>query len=236
MKDKTQSDLEIKPEVIVKYSSYTEAQKRATQKYRVENKEKVNEQRKLYYQKMKEKNPNFLEYKREKAKMYYLKKKAAKTDSEPKTDYEPKTETEILLIEVPKVKRVIKSKRVKIVEPETVLSSPTPPPTPVLLPQPEPSKVKKSRSYKFKGKSKDNVKEPEKELLTTPKELQKYVLDDDNKEVPETIGGNMSTPDKPILVREEFLKPVNKKTKNSKKSNSVKSLVDIFEKSAMIQT
>ena len=236
MKDNTQSDLEIKPEVIVKYSSYTEAQKRATQKYRVENKEKVNEQRKLYYQKMKEKNPNFLEYKRERAKMYYLKKKATKTDSEPKTDYEPKTETEILLIEVPKVKRVVKSRRVKIVEPGTVLSSPTPPPTPVLLPQPEPLKVKKSRSYKFKGKSKDNVKEPEKELLTTPKEIQKYVLDDDDKEVPETIGGNMSTPTKPILVREEFLKPVNKKTKNSKKSNSVKSLVDIFEKSAMIQT
>jgi hypothetical protein len=216
MKDNTQSELEIKPDVIVKYSSYTEAQKRATQKYRVENKEKVNEQRKIYYQKMKEKNPNFLEYKREKAKMYYLKKKTAKTDSEPKTDS--------------------KSKRVKIVEPETVLSSPTPPPTPVLLPQTEPPKVKKSRSYKFKGKSKDNVKEPEKEILTTPKELQKYVLDDDNKEVPETIGGNISTPNKPVLVREEFLKPVNKKTKNSKKSNSVKSLVDIFEKSSMIQT
>jgi hypothetical protein len=230
MKDNTQSELEIKPDVIVKYSSYTEAQKRATQKYRVENKEKVNEQRKIYYQKMKEKNPNFLEYKREKAKMYYLKKKTAKTDSEPKTD------SEILLVEVPKVKRVVKSKRVKIVEPETVSSSPTPPPTPVLLPQSEPPKVKKSRSYKFKGKSKDNVKEPEKEILTTPKELQKYVLDDDNKEVPETIGGNISTPNKPVLVREEFLKPVNKKTKNSKKSNSVKSLVDIFEKSSMIQT
>ena len=72
MKDNTQSDLEIKPEVIVKYSSYTEAQKRATQKYRVENKEKVNEQRKLYYQKMKEKNPNFLEYKRYTVDVWYF--------------------------------------------------------------------------------------------------------------------------------------------------------------------
>ena len=61
--------------VIVKYSSYTEAQKRATQKYRSNNKDKVNEQRKKYYLQRKESDPNFLEYKRAKAREYYQKKK-----------------------------------------------------------------------------------------------------------------------------------------------------------------
>jgi|LakMenEpi03Aug12_release.lakeMendotaPanAssembly.Ray.scaffolds.fasta_scaffold1568266_1 hypothetical protein len=59
----------------IKYSSYTEAQKRATKKYRENNKEKVNEQRKKYYQNRKTKDPNFLLYKRQKAKEYYAKKK-----------------------------------------------------------------------------------------------------------------------------------------------------------------
>lgn len=59
----------------VKYSSYTEAQKKATKKYRENNKEKVNEQRKKYYQNRKEKDPHFLEYKRTKAREYYQKKK-----------------------------------------------------------------------------------------------------------------------------------------------------------------
>ena len=63
---------------IVRYSSYTEAQKRATKKYRENNKEKVNERRKLYYQQRKEKDPSFLEYKRTKAREYYHRKKAMK--------------------------------------------------------------------------------------------------------------------------------------------------------------
>ena len=63
--------------IIVKYSSYTEAQKRATQKYRANNKDKVNEQRKKYYQHRKDSDPNFLEYKRAKAREYYQKKKQA---------------------------------------------------------------------------------------------------------------------------------------------------------------
>jgi hypothetical protein len=57
------------------YSSYTDAQKRATKKYRENNKDKVNEQRKKYYQNRKTKDPNFLIYKRQKAKEYYAKKK-----------------------------------------------------------------------------------------------------------------------------------------------------------------
>jgi len=56
-------------------STYTDAQRRATQKYRTENKEKVNEQRKKYYQARKESDPNFLEYKKQKAREYYLRKK-----------------------------------------------------------------------------------------------------------------------------------------------------------------
>ena len=57
------------------YSTYSPAQKRATQKYRINNKDKVNEQRKKYYITRKEKDPEFLAYKRAKAKEYYQKKK-----------------------------------------------------------------------------------------------------------------------------------------------------------------
>lgn len=63
---------------IIITSTYSESQKRATKKYRENNKEKVNEQRKQYYIKRKEKDPNFLLYKRTKAKEYYNKKKALK--------------------------------------------------------------------------------------------------------------------------------------------------------------
>ena len=65
---------------VIKYSSYTPAQKRATQKYRENNKEKVNEQRKKYYQNRKQRDPAFLEYKRAKAKEYYQLKKHAKPE------------------------------------------------------------------------------------------------------------------------------------------------------------
>jgi hypothetical protein len=68
----------ITPEPEKIYSSYTDAQKRATNKYREANKEKVNAQRKKYYEERKEKDPDFLQYKRDKAKEYYLKKKEIK--------------------------------------------------------------------------------------------------------------------------------------------------------------
>ena len=68
------------PTIEIRYSSYTPAQKRATQKYRLKNKDKVNEQRKKYYTDRKEKDPEFLKYKREKAKEYYKRKKASSTD------------------------------------------------------------------------------------------------------------------------------------------------------------
>ena len=69
-------------ETVKVYSSYTEAQKRATKKYRELNKEKVNAQRKKYYDERKAKDPNFLTYKREKAKEYYIKKKGIKSDNQ----------------------------------------------------------------------------------------------------------------------------------------------------------
>lgn len=62
-------------------SKYTEAQKRATKKYRENNKDKVNQQRKIYYQSRKNKDPAFLEYKRIKAKEYYTKKKELKKNT-----------------------------------------------------------------------------------------------------------------------------------------------------------
>jgi len=62
----------------VKYSSYTPAQKKASQLYRLKNKDKINAQRKRYYQKRKENDPTFLEYKRVKAREYYEKKKLYK--------------------------------------------------------------------------------------------------------------------------------------------------------------
>lgn len=65
-------------EPTTKYSSYTPAQKRASQLYRQKNKDKINEQRKKYYQTRKINDPKFLEYKRLKAKEYYEKKKLDK--------------------------------------------------------------------------------------------------------------------------------------------------------------
>ena len=67
---------EVKPDV--KYSSYTAAQKKASQLYRQKNKDKINEQRKKYYQTKKMNDPTFLEYKRIKAREYYEKKKLDK--------------------------------------------------------------------------------------------------------------------------------------------------------------
>jgi hypothetical protein len=67
---------ELPKEII--YSSYTESQKKATLKYREKNKDKVNEQRKIYYQQRKETDPDFLNYKRAKSREYYQRKKEAK--------------------------------------------------------------------------------------------------------------------------------------------------------------
>jgi hypothetical protein len=79
------------------YSSYTEAQKRATKKYRENNKDKVNLQRKKYYEERKAKDPSFLEQKRNKARLYYQKKKEEKAKE--KEDKEGKVK--VLSLEIP---------------------------------------------------------------------------------------------------------------------------------------
>ena len=69
-------------ETQVKISGYTEAQKKATQRYREKNKDKVNEQRKKYYHERKEADPSYLEYKRDKARAYYRRKKSTTEEPE----------------------------------------------------------------------------------------------------------------------------------------------------------
>lgn len=152
--------------VIIKYSSYTPAQKRATQKYRLNNKEKVNEQRKKYYLLRKEKDPEFLEYKRLKAKEYYQKRKELK-DMELempeliRADTETKFIEDLALPEVveepfelvqPKKKRSPRKKVAPILEAVVeVIPEPVPEPEPEVIPEPvlEPEK-KKKRTKKAK--------------------------------------------------------------------------------------
>jgi len=114
------------PTIEIRYSSYTPAQKRATQKYRLKNKDKVNEQRKKYYTDRKEKDPEFLKYKREKAKEYYKRKKASSTDSPlliPDDHHiDVPLEVEIHLgsvIESP----ILEIETISLVEPEIVITS-----------------------------------------------------------------------------------------------------------------
>jgi len=89
-------------ELQTKIKKYSEAQKKATKKYRDNNKEKINEQRKKYYQNRKAKDPNFLLYKRQKAKEYYAKKKALKSITEAPKE-EIKEELKVEVKEEPKV-------------------------------------------------------------------------------------------------------------------------------------
>lgn len=88
-------ETETKPIITIVYSSYTPSQKRATQKYRENNKEKVNEQRKKYYEQRKIRDPNFLIYKRNKAKEYYHNKKKDNVIDEAKIDDTPIDEKSI---------------------------------------------------------------------------------------------------------------------------------------------
>ena len=53
----------------------------SNQKYRIANREKINAQRKVYYQTRKEADPKFLEYKRTKSKEYYERKKMKKAEA-----------------------------------------------------------------------------------------------------------------------------------------------------------
>lgn len=93
------------PEVLKVYSSYTPAQKKAVLKYREQNRDKINEQRKQYYSKRMS-DPTFLEYKRAKAREYYERKKLKKLD-------EVKEEVKEVKEEVPEVKEDVKPVKVK---------------------------------------------------------------------------------------------------------------------------
>jgi hypothetical protein len=124
-------------EVLKIVSSYTEAQKRATEKYRHNNKDKVNEQRKKYYQTRKEKDPQFLEYKRMKSREYYLKKKLTKPEDKPDVimeDVKPEPKPVDVKMETPDVvmspvdsstkePKKKKEKKVKDVMPKPLLLS-----------------------------------------------------------------------------------------------------------------
>jgi hypothetical protein len=112
----------------VKYSSYTPAQKKASQLYRLKNKDKINAQRKKYYQKRKETDPNFLEYKRTKAKEYYEKKKL---DKVVKTEAKPEVKEEVI------------SKEEEKPQPEIIEAVELAP-----IPEAEPTKKKKSKKEK----------------------------------------------------------------------------------------
>ena len=111
----------------VKYSSYTDAQKRATQKYRSNNKDKVNEQRKKYYQHRKEADPNFLEYKRQKAREYYQKKKGL-TSQEPDVEQVADPVEEHTITQVDELVETISSSMIEPVIEVPVSEVPLPPP------------------------------------------------------------------------------------------------------------
>lgn len=58
-----------------KKSTYGEAQKRAIKKYMDNNREKINAQRREYYKTKRDTDPNYVKYKRDKAKEFYNRKK-----------------------------------------------------------------------------------------------------------------------------------------------------------------
>jgi hypothetical protein len=124
---------EVKSEI--KYSSYTPAQKKASQLYRQNNKEKINAQRKRYYQKRKENDPTFLEYKRVKAREYYEKKKL---DKVVRPLYTPEVKEEV---EEP----VVEPENPVEVLPELLKEAIA---TPLPETTPEPKKSKKSKKEK----------------------------------------------------------------------------------------
>lgn len=97
--------MEDNKEIIVKYSSYTPAQKKATLKYRENNKEKVKLQRKAYYDKRKLNDPLFLESKRLKAIEYYKMKKLNKKCNEIINIIPKQIIEEIIIIE-PKIEYI----------------------------------------------------------------------------------------------------------------------------------
>jgi hypothetical protein len=99
----------------------SESQKKASDKYRENNKEKVNEQRKEYYKKKKEEDPDFLEKKREKAREYYKRRKEKQSLTESDSDSKESVKDEIEDIGVKETATFVEEKiEVKPVEQEII--------------------------------------------------------------------------------------------------------------------
>jgi hypothetical protein len=136
------------------YSSYTPAQKKATLKYREQNKEKINTQRKEYYKKKVSDDPAFLEYKRKKAKEYYDRKKLLKDKSPLLVTPEPEPTPEVVEVK-PEVTKPVKLKvTVPVKSDVTELVKPEMPDS-VKPEVPEP--VKKVKVKKVKEVIPDNI-------------------------------------------------------------------------------
>ena len=156
MEDKSLVEDKPSDDVVVKYSSYTEAQKRASKKYREKNKEKVLEQRKKYYEERKEKDAEFLEKKRAKAREYYLKKKEAKAAEEHIEDDKQVESSVVNVEEVVKPKRGRK-KKVEIVEPVKA-DEPEPGQKDLTIEKKDEEEVKKEKPKRGRKKKDEEVK------------------------------------------------------------------------------
>lgn len=190
--------MEPETETVKVYSSYTEAQKRATKKYRELNKEKVNAQRKKYYDERKAKDPNFLTYKREKAKEYYIKKKSLKSDNQ----FE-------VLDEVPEIIEEVKPELVIITEPEEE----APPFGDLKLEKP---KAPRKPRAKKESPLKENLKPEDLEELKVQLISSSVLLPDELIEFKEEI-----------LVKKPRAKKEPKEPKTPRVSKAKKTLVDI---------
>lgn len=195
---------EIKTETV--FSSYTDAQKRATEKYRQENREKINEQRKKYYQTRKETDPEFLKYKREKAREYYLKKKGLnKEDTE-----EPKLVEEIVAVELPvlELTEALDSMTINPVFEETKETDTTIDIIPATIEDP---KKKRSPGILLKNKKKKSEEEKAKEEVKEEMKIMESILDEVQKEVFETLK-------EPTPVSSQASTPIHCIRKQKKKS------------------
>lgn len=193
--------MEPETETVKVYSSYTEAQKRATKKYRELNKEKVNAQRKKYYDERKAKDPNFLTYKREKAKEYYIKKKSLKSDNQ----FEVLDEVPELIEEV---KEEVKPELVIITEPEEE----APPFGDLKLEKP---KAPRKPRAKKESPLKENLKPEDLEELKVQLMSSSVLLPEDPIEFKEEI-----------LVKKPRAKKEPKEPKTPRVSKAKKTLVD----------
>lgn len=143
---------------------YTDAQKRATQKYRENNKDKINAQRKKYYQERKEKDPSFLEYKRQKAKEYYAKKK--------------------FLISTT---ALLEYKRQK--EEQIPVKEPEPEPEIIIIQEPEPEQIFEPIKKSKKNKKIPDIYKDEKKVIesSTPTEIKEQIKEVKIDDIPLVI-------------------------------------------------